>query len=218
MAKKAKTRGITHEVVDTGIYVRKTTAVPTVVANREFMREWFEAYTAALEKHQDPLFLLNHARTVAQKYVDMVIAVRSGKAVWDESLGDMAECHQDAFEMMARTGEALAHIERGDTFNAIAAAYWAGRLMEKLRYARPAESVAKTGKCCIAGARIGGSSRRIPIEEIESRASSFKHALDELLRKNPHITRTAAIERLARARSVSESTVRRALRPTKKQT
>ncbi len=62
------------------------------------------------------------------------------------------------------------------------------------------------------GAAKGGASVRLSDREKRNRAQQWGDALEELQRKNPNITKGAAMQRLSRVLGVSVSTLERALR------
>lgn len=98
---------------------------------------------------------------------------------------------------------------RDDVERLIVAAYYFGQMMAGSPESRWLLDRYRESRN---GAVQGGASVRLSDDEKRSRAKRWERALTELQRKNPNITKGAALRRVALKFDVSVSTIERALR------
>jgi hypothetical protein len=108
---------------------------------------------------------------------------------WDVVFGDI--------KTALKWYRALQRVMNSGDFEQIAvAAYWFGRLVEKIKV-RMREDNARIGKTKRENARLAGKSRTKSVEEQEARKTQISEAYERLSKANPNLTEKAKVRRLS---------------------
>jgi hypothetical protein len=128
------------------------------------------------------------------------------------------ERRQDALEILELIGDVSAELRDGNPEAAAVAAYWLGRMTERLGIWRPVENAAGVGHEVLEAAGKGGDNKRLSDAEKDRRRREWGAVVEELRRKNPELPDDIILDRAGRSLTppVSGRTVRRALKPPEK--